>query len=181
MIAYMIIAMAAGFLISWFFAGIVLGVVFLMIWLDKSIIGYAGFLHRFGIEITTIATVFLGLTHGPIFAFFFTLIVVVIAHGFRHIAFPSAPTEWPPFVPYPYNFIDAAGAVTASLIRLPIFHTLLVVLLVKVILYIIIDRIAFGKPPDFVGGVTNVVFNLAIFLPLSQFFISQTGATLVLY
>ena len=181
MIGYMIIAMAIGFLISWFFAGIVLAVVFLMIWIDKSIIGYAGILHKFGIEITTIATIFLGLTHGPLFAFFFTLIVVVVAHGFRHIAFPSAPTEWPPFVPYPYNFIDAAGAVVASIVRLPILHTLLIVLLVKVILYIIIDRIAFGKPPDFVGGVTNVAFNLAIFLPISQFFLSLTGAQLALY
>ena len=181
MIAYLIIAMAAGFLLSWFFAGIVLGVIFLMIWIDKSIIGYAGILHKFGIEITTIATIFLGLTHGPLFAFFFTIIVVVIAHGFRQISFPSAPTEWPPFVPYPYNFIDAAGAVVAAIVRLPVFHTLLIVLLVKVILYIIIDRIAFGKPPDFVGAVTNVTFNLAIFLPLSQFFIAATGAQLVLY
>lgn len=178
MIAYLIIAMIVGFLLSFFLSGIVLAVIFLFIWLDKSIIGYAGFLHHFGIEITTIATIFLGLTSGPVFAFFFTLIVVVVAHGFRHLAFPSAPTEWPPFVPYPYNFIDAAGAVVAALVRLSIFQTLLVVLLVKVVLYIVIDRIAFGKPPDFVGGVTNVVFNLAILLPLSQFFISITGAQL---
>ena len=181
MIAYLIIAMAVGFLLSFFLSGIVLAMIFLLIWLDKTIIGYAGILHKFGIEITTITTVFLGLLFGAIFAFFFALVVIVLAHGFRHIAFPSAPTEWPPFVPYPYNFIDAAGAVTAAVIRLNIFHTLLIVLLVKVILYIIVDRIAFGKPPDFVGGVTNVVFNLAVFLPISQFFIGATGAQLSIY
>lgn len=180
MITYLIIAMAVGFLLSFFLSGIVLAVIFLFIWLDKSIIGYAGFLHRFGIEITTITTVFLGLLFGPVFAFFFTLIVIVVVHGFRHLAFPSAPTEWPPFVPYPYNFIDAAGAMVAALVRLSIFQTLLIVLLVKVVLYIVIDRIVFGKPPDFVGGVTNVVFNLAIFLPLSQFFISITGVQLII-
>ena len=180
MIAYLIIAMAAGFLLSFFFSGVALAVIFLFIWLDKSIIGYAGILHRFGIEITTIATVFLGLLFGITFSFIFTLVVVVLAHGFRHISFPSAPTEWPPFVPYPYNFIDAAGAAAAALAKLSIFQTLLVVLLVKVILYIIVDRIAFGKPPDVVGGVTNIAFNLAIFLPMAQFFVAATGAQLVI-
>ena len=114
-------------------------------------------------------------------AFFFALVVIVLAHGFSHIAFPSAPTEWPPFVPYPYNFVDAAGAVAAAMARLPILHTLLIVLLVKAVLYLLVDRIAFGKPPDVVGAVTNAAFNLAIFLPISQFFIGATGAQLSIY
>ncbi len=181
MIAYLIGAMIAGFLLSFFLGGVALAFIFLFIWLDKSIVGYTGILHRFGIEITTIATVFLGLLYGPVMAFFFTLIVVVLSHGFRHLAFPGSPTEWPPFVPYPYNFVDAAGALTAAFIRLPILHTLLVVLLVKLILYILVDRIAFGKPPDFIGGVANIAFNLALFLPISQLFLSLTGAPISIY
>ncbi len=180
MIAYMIIAMGAGFLLSYFLSGIALALIFLLIWVDKAIIGYTGILHRFGIELTTVTTVFLGLLFGALFAFVFSLVVIVLAHGFKRISFPSMPGEWPPFVPYPYNFIDAVGAATAAIVKMSVLPALLIVLAVKVVLYIIVDRMAFGKPPDFIGGMTNVVFNLAVFLPISQFFIAATGAALLI-
>ena len=180
MIVLLIIAMIIGFLLSFFIFGVALALIFLFIWIDKSIIGYAEIFHKMGIELTTITTVFLGILFDPLFAVVFAMVVIVIAHGFRYIAFPSAPSEWPPFVPHPYNFIDAIGVVVASLAGMPLFYTLIVVLAVKTMLYMIIDRIALGRPPNIIGAMMNIVFNLIIFLPVAHFFIAVSGAQLVI-
>ena len=177
-IIYFIIALAVGSIISFFIGGVVLAAIFFMIWLDKGIIGYGDILHKMGIEITTIATLFLGILFGPVFAFFFAVIAIVLAHGISSLLFPDAPSEWPPFVPHPYNAIDAIGAVAASFAGIPLFNALLIVLLVKSGLFIVFNMIALGKPPNFIGVLVNVVFNVLVFLPLAGLFIAVTGANL---
>src|SRR3989344_6568263 len=179
-IIFFIAALIAGSVISFFIGGVVLAAIFFMIWLDKGIIGYGDILHKMGIEITTIATLFLGILFGPVFAFLFAIITIVLAHGISSLLFPDAPSEWPPFVPHPYNAIDAIGAVAASLAGTSLFNTLLIVLLVKSGLFIVFNMLALGKPPNFLGVFVNVVFNVLIFLPLAGLFIAVTGANLTL-
>ena len=180
MIYYFIIATVVGFLLS-FLAGIALALIFIIIWIDKSVIGYFEVFHRIGIELTTVATIFLGFLYGPIPAFVFTMVVILLAHGFKLISFPGAQSEWPPFVPHPYNLIDAIGAAAAAMLSgLPLFNVLIIVLIAKTALYMIFENLAFGKPPNFVGAFINIVFNIAVFVPMAQLFISLTGVNLAL-
>ena len=180
-IIYFIIALVVGSVICFFIGGVALAAIFFMIWIDKGIIGFGDILHKMGIEITTIATLFLGILFGPVFAFFFAIISIVLAHGISALLFPDAPSEWPPFVPHPYNAIDALGAVAAAaLTGTSLFNTLLIVLLVKSGLFIVFNMLALGKPPNVIGVFVNVVFNVLIFLPLAGLFIAVTGANLAL-
>ena len=179
-ILYFIIALVVGSAVSFFIGGVALAAIFFMIWLDKGIIGYGDILHKMGIEITTIAAVFLGILFGPVFAFFFAIISIVLAHGITALLFPDAPSEWPPFIPHPYNAIDAIGAVAASMTGISLFNTLLIVLLVKSALFLVFNMLALGKPPNFLGVLVNVVFNVLVFVPLAGLFIAVTGANLAL-
>ena len=168
--------LGGGTVVSYVIGGVTLAVIFMLLAFDKIILGLTGMLRRIGIEITTILTIFLGLLHGPVFAFFFTLLLVPFFHAIKFFFVPLQP-DWPLFVPAPYNVADAAGAAVAALLKdLAVTHIMLVVILVKIILYAVADRFMYEKPVDVVGAVTYFAFNMLIVGSFAAFLVGVTNA-----
>ena len=170
-ILFMFISLIAGYSLFYFF-DVTLAAIFLVIWFDKVFLGMLGIVRCFGIEFTTIATILLGITHGPLFAFVFALIVIPIMHGIKYLFLPLPHPEWPLFVPSPYNFVDALGAAIAGfLASSPILYILIAVLIIKDITYALADKLFFSKPPEVIYAIGNFIFNFIIILQFGSFFL----------
>lgn len=164
-----------GALISLLIGGLSLALIFLLLAFDKTVLGMAGILRRVGIEFTTILTIFLGILHGPVFAFFFTIITVPLFHAIKFFFLPMQP-DWPLFVPAPYNVVDAIGASLAALLKgLVVGQIMLAVITAKIILYAVVDRFAYGRPPDLLGAVTYFAFNMVAVTPFAHLLVVWTG------
>src|SRR3989338_8436955 len=109
----LVISSLVGFGIFSLFSGLLLGIIFLIIWVDKIILGIMGIPGRFGIEFVTISTILLGLEYGPVIGFLFAIIIIPVVEGAKS-KMTGLPAEWPPFVPSPDHAVDALVAVLAS-------------------------------------------------------------------
>ncbi len=168
--------LGTGALLSFFMGGVPLVIIFALLAFDKIILGMTGVLRRFGIELTTALTIFLGIMHGAVFAFFYTLLLIPFFHAIKFFFIPVQP-DWPLFVPAPYNLADSFGAVVAALMRnFFVAHIMVAVIIVKIILYALTDRLMFGKPVDVFSAITYLIFNMIIVLPFSGFLVGITGA-----
>lgn len=178
--ALVALTLALGAVAFYFLAGIALGVIFALLWIDKIIIGSIPVVRKFGVEVTTIATIFLGIVYGPVIAFVFSLVFIPALHAIKFIILPM-PSEWPLFVPSPYNVADAIGAAIAGLLQSQAFMLIMVAVLIsKILVYAFVDRIFLSKPVDIIGAVGMTAFNLMVMLPIAGYFASVTGVHLKL-
>lgn len=172
-IIFLVLFLLVGYVLLRIFDA-ALAAIFLVLWFDKVFLGMIGVIRYFGIEFTTIATILLGITHGPLIAFVFALVVIPILHGMKYLFLPLPPPEWPLFVPSPYNFIDALGAAIAGFLSsYPILYILIPVLIVKDITYAAVDNLFFSKPPEVLYAIGNFIFNIIIILNFSNFFLGM--------
>ncbi len=172
-VKYLILSLVAVFLVLYIINPFI-AIIYAVLWFDKIILGI-GPVHRFGIELTTIATVMLGIIFGPVIAFIFTIISVPILYGLRYMLIPSSPPEWPLFTPSPYNFVEAIGAAVAGILAQQSFLLIFIgVWIAKEIIYVAVDRLA-GKPPDIVYPVFNAIFNAVLIIYLGKFFLGLVG------
>ena len=172
-ILFLVLSLVGGYLMLHIF-DVTLAAIFLVLWFDKVFLGMVSVVKYFGIELTTIATILLGITYGPLIGFVFALIVIPIMHGIKYLFLPLPPPEWPLFVPGPYNFVDALGAAIAGfLASYPILYILIPVLIVKDISYAAVDRLFFSKPPEVIYAIGNFIFNLVIIFQFGNFFLEM--------
>ena len=165
----LVIGFAALYIISPFLA-----VIYAVLWFDKIILGI-GPVHTFGIELTTIATVLLGIIFGPVIAFIFTIVFIPFFYTLKYMLLPLPQPEWPFFVPSPYNLVEAIGAATAGVLaqQSPLI-VFVGVWIIKEITYVIVDKFT-GKPPDIVYPVFNAIFNAVMIVYFGSFFLGLVG------
>lgn len=153
-----------------------LAVLFAVLFADKVILGAAGFIRRFGIEFTTIATVPLAVLYGPLFSFVFLVVVVPVLHAVKFLSLPVGQPDWPLFVPSPYNIVDALAAVVVGLLSsYGFFAMLMAAVIAKIALYALFDRFVLAKPVDVIGGATYLAFNVIVGLQFGSAFMKMVG------
>lgn len=174
-IVFLVLSFIVGYAVFYLIGGHVLAAIFSVLWFDKIIIGTAVLPHKFGVELTTIATILMGIIYGPVIAFFLTLILLPILYGLKYVLLPLTPPEWPLFVPSPQNLVDAIGAAVAGLLMgFDLLIIFIGVFIIKEITYLIVD-FSIGKPPDVIYPGVNFIFNLLIVLKLGEFFLGLVG------
>lgn len=167
------LSLVIGFLVLYLINPLI-AIIYAVLWFDKVLLGI-GPVHSFGIELTTIATVMLGVIFGPVFAFIFTIVSIPFFYTLKYTLLPLPHPDWPFFIPSPYNFIDAAGAAIAGfLAQQPMLIIFVAVWFSKEIIYAIVDRLA-GKPFDMVYPVFNGIFNAVLIVYFGSFFLGLVG------
>lgn len=132
---------------------------FLLVWLDKTIL--RSVMPEFlGIELTTLATVLAGMALGGAGGFVFTIVTVPLLEGVKGLVVPS---DSPPFLPTPYHLADAIVAFLASFLAgVPLIVALATMLLVKFMMDATIDAHFTAKPFDFLSATLTFAFNMFI-------------------
>ncbi len=168
------LSLFTGLLIFYIFGGIPLVIVFLLLWTDKVIFGILRVPGAFGIELTTVSTVILGIAYGPQFGFFFALILIPMIDGIKHF-FIKVHVEWPPFIPSVANVSDGLVAVVAGIMKgypLPIIA--FVALPVKY-LFFFAENIIHRKPPNLMWLLGNIAFNVIIIMKFQDLILKAAG------
>lgn len=155
------LTLIAGVALFYAIGGPVLAAVYALIWIDKILI--ISTLKYFGIELTTAATLMLGIAYGPAAAFAFGIVVIPLLHSMRFVLLPLPPPDWPLFVPHPNNVVDAlGGAVAGALTTLPFLYLAIVVTLLKDIGYALSEGVVLGRPINVFSAVMYLLVNAAI-------------------
>ncbi len=174
-IIFLVLSIVLGYLGFYLIGGHVLAAIFAVLWFDKVIIGTAGLPHKFGVELTTIATILMGIIYGPVLAFVLTMILLPVLYGLKYILLPLSPPSWPLFVPSPQNLVDAIGAAAAGIFAgFDLLILFLGVFIIKEIAYLAVDFMI-GRPPDVIYPFVNFVFNILIVLNMGSFFLGLVG------
>ena len=178
-LALVALSLVIGAAVFYFLGGAALGMIFVLLWIDKVVRGSIPVVRKFGVEITTITTIFLGIVYGPLIAFVFSLVFIPALHAIKFIILPI-PSEWPLFVPSPYNVADAIGAAVAGLLQSQaLAFVMIAVLAAKIVVYALVDSMVLSKPVDVIGAVGMTAFNLIVMLPAAGYFIAATGVHLI--
>ena len=153
-----------GVLLCYFLGGIFLTVAYTILWIDKIIIGSFGSTIRyFGIELTTFGTLIIASAVEPFSAFIIALVIIPFLHAMKYILLPLPEPEWPYFIPSPYNIIDAIGVLIAGLIiGLDLIYVVAIVILIKDILYAIVEKHLYRKPVDIISAIFYMIFNILL-------------------
>ena len=174
----LIASLPLGILFS-LLGGLMLAVIFVLLWIDKIIIEAVKIPRYLGIEFATVSMIVIGIVHGYLIGFLFALIVIPILEGIRQLFIPGN-DEWPPFVPSPSHVADGIVALIAFLLRNnSLFIIFIVALIIKYAINIFKDVAILGKPPDILTPIPNFVFNmLLVFLmtPLIEMLMAINGA-----
>lgn len=145
--------------------GLKLLAIYMLIWVDKIVIGLFRPLRIFGFELTTIASVFAAVFYGPFVSFLLTLIIFTFLQSLRYLVFPIQPPDFPLFVPNKDSIIYALGGLIAGF--LPFSFPLLVIytVLFKSGLYAITDIIILKKPTYIVTLFGIILIHLVFLIP----------------
>ena len=161
------LSLPVGILFS-LLGGLMLAVIFVLLWIDKIIIEAVKIPRYLGIEFATVSMIVIGIVHGYLIGFLFALIVIPILEGIRQLFIPSN-DEWPPFVPSPSHAADGVVALIAFVLKNnPLFIIFIVGLLVKYAINIFKDTVILGKPPDILTPIPNFVFNMILVLTMTS-------------
>lgn len=168
-VGFLVLTLVLGFLAFYLF-DFRLAILFVVLWIDKTIISAFRIIRYFGVELTTVASVILAMFYGPFFAFVFILISTPILHGLKYIFLPMPQPEWPLFMPSPYNVVDALGALVAGFLApLHLFIALLATAIAKDFFFALAEKFMLSKPVDVISAVTSVVFNVVAGYPFGIF------------
>lgn len=164
--------LVAGFLILSAF-DFRLGILFAILWIDKTLISAIGPIRYFGVELTTVIGVIVAMLYGPWFAFIFLIILIPVLHGFKYVFLPMPPPEWPLFVPSPYNIVDALGALFSGfLVPFGFFINLFLTAVGKDIMFAFAEKFMISKPVNVLAAITSVVFNMVVAYPFGLFLLT---------
>ncbi len=157
----LLLTLLVGAGLFYLIGGFVLAAVYVLIWIDKIVI--INTLKYFGIELTTMATLMLGIAYGPIAAFIFGIVVIPLLHSMRFVLLPLQQPDWPLFVPHPNNVVDAlGGAVAGMFATLPFLYLAVAVTLLKDVGYALSEGVLLGKPINWFSAVMYLLVNALI-------------------
>jgi hypothetical protein len=163
------LSLVFGFIFFGFF-GLALAAIFALIWFDKVLLWFLG---SFGIELTTISMILIGITYGPFVSFFFVLLVLPFLEGMKTFYLPAAQSDWPAFVPTPYHLLDGTIATIAWFMNgSSLLIIMIVALAVKYPVTMLIDNYFIGKPPNILRLMLAIVFNLILVVYLGNVFLN---------
>ncbi|MBI4019488.1 MAG: hypothetical protein HY364_04505 [Candidatus Aenigmarchaeota archaeon] len=152
-----------GAALLYLLGGIALAAVYAILWIDKIVLGMLGPIRYLGVEFTTLATIILGISYGPLPAFLFSIIVIPLLHSSKYLFLPLPQPEWPFFIPHPNNIVDAIGALCAGILWVIGIKELLILTAIVVIIkdagYGISEKMMFGKPVDYFSAAMYLIFN----------------------
>ncbi len=168
---FLILSLIAGFAVFSIF-DFRLAVLFVFLWIDKTVISAFGAVRYFGVELTTVISIIMAMLYGPWFAFFFLLLLIPFLHGLKYVLLPLPPPEWPLFIPSPYNIVDALGGLVAGFIPFSFMARLFLTAVSKDVFYALAERFMMSKPVDVISAITSVVFNMLVGYPFGLFVMS---------
>ena len=172
-VGLLLLTLVAGFIIFYLF-DIKLAILFVVLWVDKTIISAFRIIRYFGVELTTVASVIMAIFYGPWFAFIFILVSTPVLHALKYIFLPMPQPEWPLFVPSPYNIVDALGALVAGFVApLQLFYALLVTAIAKDVFFAFAEKFMLSKPVDVISATTSIIFNIVAGYPFGVFVVSM--------
>jgi hypothetical protein len=161
--------------VLYFAFGVSLFFIYLLVWLDKIILGLFKLLRYFGIELTTLATVFAAIYFGPVVSSFLILFLFTFLQSLRYLIVPVNIPEYPLFVPNTDSIIYALGGIVAGFTLQFGFATAVVAVVITKHLMYIAKALIFGKLPSFTGLIGGVIFHLVAVIPIGLSFIELTG------
>lgn len=166
-----------GGLSYFFLGGIPLLFVFVMLWSDKFIIRFL-VPDILGIELITISTIVAGIVAGPLNGAILMIVTIPTLEGIKSIALPLNRTDFPPFVPSPYNFVDGmVAALAGSFPFTDLLFLTVVALLMKFVANSIIDMRIFNKPFNMISAVSALIFNILLVFSFETFLLAIIYAT----
>jgi len=158
----------------YFFLDKPLFLVYLLVWIDKIILGLFRLFRYVGIETTALATVVAAMFYGPLFSFILILALFTVLQSVRYLIVPISVPEYPLFVPNPDSVIYASGGIIAAFaLPLGLGATLLLVVASKYIVYILADLLL-RKPPHLPALIGGMLFNAIVMIPTGFLLIGLT-------
>lgn len=143
--------------------GLKLLAIYMLIWVDKIVIGLFRPLRIFGFELTTLASVFAAVFYGPFVAFVLTLLIFTFLQSLRYLVFPIQPPDFPLFVPNKDSIIYALGGLVAGFLSAQFQLIVIYTVLFKSGVYAITDIIILRKP-TYVITLAGIIFIHLVFL-----------------
>lgn len=171
-VGFLLLTLIIGFVV-FYLLDFKLAILFVVLWVDKTIISAFRIIRYFGVELTTVASVIMAMFYGPWFAFVFILVSTPVLHALKYIFLPMPQPEWPLFVPSPYNIVDALGALVAGFLApLELFYALVLTAVAKDIFFAAAEKFMLSKPIDVISAITSIAFNIVAGYPFGVFILS---------
>lgn len=146
--------------------GLKIFVIYLLIWVDKIVIGLFRPLRIMGFELTTLSSVLAAIFYGPLVSFVLTLVIFTFLQSLRYLVFPIQPPDFPLFVPNKDSIIYAAGGLAAGFLSsLPFSQVVIFTVLVKSGLYAVTDILIMKKSRYFITLLGIIITHLLILIP----------------
>lgn len=168
-----------GCIIFYAIGGILLTIVFVMLWVDKIIFGELKAPLYFGIELYSIPSILVGITYGPSIGFLFAFLIIPVIGGIFDTIYPLLlgasllDTGWEPFFPSPESFISGVLAVIAGLLSfyLPFLGIIVMCMGTRFILSVMRD-VMFGMPTNIISYIINFTLAIVIVVTFQDLFVS---------
>ncbi len=149
-----------------YLVGIEILFVYVLVWIDKMLLGLFRPFRYFGIELTTLATVFATIFYGTFASFLVILILFTLIQSIRYLVIPISVPDYPLFVPNPDSIIYSLGAIAASLAMPFGFGTAVIaVVITKYVMYFLF-HLMMKKPPSAITGIIGgIAFHAIVMIP----------------
>lgn len=160
------VATVALFPILYMLFGLKIFAIYLLMWIDKIVIGLFRPLRIFGFELTTLGSVFAAIFYGPLVSFVLTLVIFTFLQSLRYLVFPIQPPDFPLFVPNKDSIIYAVGGLVAGFLSsLPFAEVVIFTVLIKSGLYAVTDILIMKKSRYFITLFGIIIIHLLILIP----------------
>lgn len=174
-----LLMLVLGLILFSILGGLKLSVVYLMLWIDKVIIGKLKIPLEFGIELFSIPAIIVGISYGPAVGFFFGFLLIPLIGGILDITISMVSgahlldTGSEPLLPSMQSIITGIIAAIAGFLNplIPFFFIVLVCVIVRFVINIIKD-IIMGEPPKIIAYTVNLGLNIAIAFFLQEIFVA---------
>jgi hypothetical protein len=159
--------------------GIILAVVFFMLWIDKIIFGELKTPMHFGIELYSIPAVLVGIVYGPMTGFLFGFFIIPIIGGIFDILYPLLlgasllDTGWEPFFPSPESFTSGVIGIVAGVYGpyMSLLSIGLMCMAIRFLLTLLRDKV-FDMPTNIISYGINFALGVVIIVTFQDFLAS---------
>lgn len=170
--------LALGLAIFGVIGGLKLAAVFLMLWIDRVIIGKLKVPLEFGIELYSLPAIIVGVVYGPSMGFFFGFLIIPIIGGILDITISLLSgshlmdTGWEPLIPSMESIISGMIAVVGGFLGplMPFLYVVMICIGVRFIINVLKD-VVMQQPPKIISYLINFGLNVGIAFFLQGVFI----------
>lgn len=164
-VSYALLLVSLAVMPLLFFVNFKVLLVYLLLWVDKLVLGLLKPVRFIGIELSTLAGALAGIFFGPVASFFLVATLYTILHSIRFLVVPFPPPDWPLFVPDRYALVYASAGIVAGLMNTAAFPiTLMIAVAVKILIHAATEM-ALGKPVRVASFIGTAIFYAIFMIP----------------